>query len=495
MSKMRQVHMVVIGLLALAALVVLLSAPPSPGTAAAPTAVNLKYRVFAPSVGTDSDAADLPSATELVPSGVDGVISAGAVTQSDGRAVFLAPSDRVELRVTVQANGVPLGGARVGAARRGSDIFVAVFDPSGKYLPLIERVQSPQQVSAAAFGPGQVVEFVARLQDAIDALASGKALASIDLTEWRVFAGPNYQEICTTAKQAGSALDLASAGSGIIYSAVTVGGGPLVAAVGLLFGSTTNLFSELAKQSLLSSPDEPVRIRIHTASFPIIGEMVRFVEIDRGACTLPPPVLRRILNPHITSVTSSSMTLAWEFGAGEMEDQIVVSGLGGAPFDIGPNRTSYVVTGLSPNTTYCLSVTSSKAGVSSGSGGIVAAPCATTTPVGTSTPTPPTASSTPTTTLTPGASQTPGSFVATAISQTAIRLTWTYGDDPEGFRFFVGGQLVHSMYGAARSTDIVGLSPGTNYCYTIRAFQGSSQSPSAGPACATTQGTAGLPAP
>ncbi|MBI4244581.1 MAG: fibronectin type III domain-containing protein [Planctomycetes bacterium] len=68
----------------------------------------------------------------------------------------------------------------------------------------------------------------------------------------------------------------------------------------------------------------------------------------------------------------------------------------------------------------------------------------------------------------------PGNFTATAISDTQIKLTWSYGSNPTNFtieRSFIGGQfqLLSEVPGTAREYIDSGLQPGTTYSYRIKA--------------------------
>ena len=89
-------------------------------------------------------------------------------------------------------------------------------------------------------------------------------------------------------------------------------------------------------------------------------------------------------------------------------------------------------------------------------------------------------------------------FAATAAGTSSINLQWlastdTGGSGLSGYRIYKAGVLVKSLAGTLTSTSDTGLSPSTQYCYTISAVDGAgNQSAQSSQSCATTSASSGI---
>jgi chitodextrinase len=203
------------------------------------------------------------------------------------------------------------------------------------------------------------------------------------------------------------------------------------------------------------------------------------------ACVTTPPGTTAPSVPtgvSATAITSKLVKLTW----GASTD---TGGSGLAGYQVYRNGTligtntvaSFLDIGLSPSTQYCYTIVAyDDAGNNSAASSQT---CATT-------------SSGP---LTPSA---PVNLSATAITSKLIKLTWGASTDPSGsglagYQVYCNGMLIGTNT-AASYLDI-GLSPDTQYCYTIVAYDNAgNNSAVSSQACATTQAspsTTGLPVP
>ncbi len=165
-----------------------------------------------------------------------------------------------------------------------------------------------------------------------------------------------------------------------------------------------------------------------------------------------------------TAISSGQVNLAWTDNSGNETSFIVGrSTTSGGPYTdivtLGANVTSYSDTAVGANTTYFYVVRAANAAGSSAN----SAPASVTTPS--------------------GAPVAPSGLVATAISSTAIRLTWTDNSNNEA-NFIVG----RSTTSGGPYTDIAtlganvttytntGLTAGTTYYYVVRSSNGNGSS-------------------
>ncbi len=136
-------------------------------------------------------------------------------------------------------------------------------------------------------------------------------------------------------------------------------------------------------------------------------------------------------------------------------------------------ETSTSDTGLSPATNYCYTVIAFN---SSGDSPPSNEACAITRAAPVSPPDP------------------PFNLTAAVVSSNQINLSWTaYTDTVTGFRLYRSGSFLKSVPVTEFSTSDTGLSPSTNYCYRVIAFNSAGDSPPSNEACAITQAPPGPP--
>ncbi len=188
--------------------------------------------------------------------------------------------------------------------------------------------------------------------------------------------------------------------------------------------------------------------------------------------TTPPTVPTGLTT---TAVSSSQINLAWNAST----DNVAVAGykifdsVGSYVKSVSTTSTSII--GLTPSTQYCFSVSAyDAANNDSGKSNQV---CATT-------------QTAPDTT----APSVPTGLTVTAVSSTQINLSWNASTDPDdsvaGYRIYRGGAPLTTV--SATSTSDTGLSPSTQYCYTVSAYDtAGNDSAQSGSVCATTQSNTG----
>lgn len=82
----------------------------------------------------------------------------------------------------------------------------------------------------------------------------------------------------------------------------------------------------------------------------------------------------------------------------------------------------------------------------------------------------------------------PTGFAAVAASSSQINLSWNTAARATGYRIYKGASLLRSV--TTTSTSDTGLSPSTNYCYSVTAYNSAGESTKTGQVCATTLATA-----
>lgn len=160
-----------------------------------------------------------------------------------------------------------------------------------------------------------------------------------------------------------------------------------------------------------------------------------------------------------TAESSSTIRLTWNHPPGATS--FVVSS-GGATVYQGAER-SFVLTSLSPSTTYCFRA---RAVGAAGPGPLSPEACVTTRAQ----------------CVAPGAAP---SLTATALGTSRIRLDWSTTPDASEYRLSRGPAQLFA--GTATTFVDEGLAPGTNRCYTIRAASACGTGPVSAEVCATTE--------
>lgn len=168
-----------------------------------------------------------------------------------------------------------------------------------------------------------------------------------------------------------------------------------------------------------------------------------------------------------TATSDTQLTLAWNDTTADESGFVVeqcTDGSCSATSEIatlGPNSTSYGVTGLTPSTTFCYRVKSIKsAACSSGWGLYSTIACDLT------------------------FSQHPDGLTATALNAFTVRLDWSdLSSDESGFELEVQAwngkwvKIAALLPGSTSYTDTMGLEPLKSYNYRVRAYRGSDFSP------------------
>jgi hypothetical protein len=173
------------------------------------------------------------------------------------------------------------------------------------------------------------------------------------------------------------------------------------------------------------------------------------------------------LNLQATPVDATSIRLDWISAGGSLDDYQIFDPFGRVA-SLQPGNTSYVITGLKPDSYYCAYVTASNVAGSARSGWA----CATT-------------MSSNSLTL-PGRPQNPQ---ATALSSSSIRIDWSVaGANDDGFVIYdaSSGSQVKSVPHGTTSYTLTGLDPNGEYCVLIYAVNAAGYSDPSDQVCATT---------
>jgi chitodextrinase len=182
---------------------------------------------------------------------------------------------------------------------------------------------------------------------------------------------------------------------------------------------------------------------------------------DAGTITMQPTPPSTPTGFAVTAASSSQINLSWNASTGATGYKIYKGGSLLKSVAI----TSTSDTGLSPSTNYCYYVTAYN---SAGESTQTSQACATT-------PAPP---------LSPPS--TPTGFAVTAASSSEINLSWNASTGATGYKIYKGGSLLKSV--TTISTSDTGLSPATNYCYYVTAYNAAGESTQTSQVCATTLG-------
>ncbi len=188
----------------------------------------------------------------------------------------------------------------------------------------------------------------------------------------------------------------------------------------------------------------------------------------------PPPSPPRVIIPaaprnlQATPLDATSIRLDWSNADGNA-DGIRVTGPRGVIATLAGGSSSYVVTGLAPDTYFCANVEAfNVAGIAPSNDA-----CATT------------LSDHP---LSPPAA--PQGSTATALSSTSIRLDWSGGSNGvDGYQIYdsATNTLVKTVDAGTTSFTLTGLQPGSDYCAVLFAYNAAGRSPPGDEVCATTQ--------
>jgi hypothetical protein len=161
----------------------------------------------------------------------------------------------------------------------------------------------------------------------------------------------------------------------------------------------------------------------------------------------------------VTPASSSQINLSWNASTGATGYRVYR----GVTLISSVAATSYSDTGLSPSTNYCYSVTAYN---SAGESTQTSQACAVTLAPPVSPP------------------STPTGFVVTAASSSQINLSWNASTGATGYKIYKGGSLLKSV--TTTSTSDTGLSPSTNYCYSVNAYNSAGDSVQTSQQCVTT---------
>lgn len=190
-----------------------------------------------------------------------------------------------------------------------------------------------------------------------------------------------------------------------------------------------------------------------------------------------------------TALDANRIQLNWQDNANN-ETGFVLNDGGALAVQIGANVTTYLVTGLTPNSYHCYYVYAfNDYGHSASTGWACATttnvsnpptatptpsptPTFTPTPTATRTPQPPTFTPTFTPTATPGqAPAAPSNLQARALDANHIQLTWSDNANNEtGFAVYDGDIQVATVNANITTYTVSGLAPGSYHCYHLYAF-------------------------
>ena len=172
----------------------------------------------------------------------------------------------------------------------------------------------------------------------------------------------------------------------------------------------------------------------------------------------------------VTAASSTQLNISW----GASTDNVAVAGYriykGGVLLKSVTSGTSTTDTGLTPSTQYCYTVSAYDA--ANNESAQTSQGCATTSAAGdTQSPT------------------MPGSLSVTAPNSTSINISWGASTDNVvvvGYRIYKAGVLLKSVTSGLSTTD-TSLTPGTQYCYTVSAYDAANnESAQTSQGCATT---------
>jgi len=186
------------------------------------------------------------------------------------------------------------------------------------------------------------------------------------------------------------------------------------------------------------------------------GDPIYIPGVPFGEAAASPPSTAPALT--VSAASSSRIDVNWTSVSGSTGYKLY---RGSTLIYNGSNR-SYADTGLNAGTQYCYKV---KAYNAAGDGPISATRCVTT-------------HSTPPPTSAPN-------LTATTASTSRIDLSWTSVTTATGYRLYRGSSMIYE--GTSRSYADTGLAAGTEYCYTVFAFNGAGNGPESTPVCSTTQ--------
>jgi len=165
-----------------------------------------------------------------------------------------------------------------------------------------------------------------------------------------------------------------------------------------------------------------------------------------------------------TAASSAQVNLTWDAVNGAEGYKIYRDGT--LLKTVSKTVTTLADTGLTPNTSYCYSVTATdSAGNESNKSGQVCA-------------------------ITASKPDPPANVNATAASPTQINLTWSAVAVAEVYKIYRDGTLLKSVSKTVTTLADTGLTPNTSYCYSVTATDSAgNESDKSGQVCVTTSGT------
>jgi len=190
----------------------------------------------------------------------------------------------------------------------------------------------------------------------------------------------------------------------------------------------------------------------------VAGQTTDAGTITMQPLTTPPPTPTGFA---VTAASSFQISLSWNASTGATGYKIYKGGSLLKSVTI----TSASDTGLSPSTNYCYTVSANN---SAGESTQTSQVCATTQAPPLSPP------------------STPTGFAVTAASSSEINLSWNASTGATGYKIYKGGAYLKSV--TTTSASDAGLSPATNYCYTVSANNSAGESTQTSQACAITLG-------
>ena len=211
----------------------------------------------------------------------------------------------------------------------------------------------------------------------------------------------------------------------------------------------------------------------YVTAYNSVGESVQTSQLCATTLATPVSVPFPPLALTVTAVSSSQINLSWESSPGNSPGTVT----GYKVYKDGAylksvTGTSTSDSGLSPSTNYCYYVTAYN---SVGESVQTSQLCATTLAAPVSVPFPPIA------------------LTVTAVSSSQINLSWESSPGNSlgtvtGYKVYKDGAYLKSVTGT--STSDSGLSPSTNYCYYVTAYNSVGESVQTNQLCATTQAMA-----